>query len=299
MDRNPAVAGRFYNANASALAREILAFLHCHDKVTSFGDSHAGKEYHLNNNSGKSSWAWMLPHAGHIYCGEIIGKTLAKQVLPSTLVIICPNHTGHGHHLSVWPDGSWKTPLGNIDVDTSFTSALVNHQNSPFAFDIMAHLLEHSIEVILPFLWLAKCKTKNLQIVPVCVGTQQSAILENAGKFLADVLAKRTDIGLVISSDMNHFENEDITFKKDSLAIEQILAGDPNGLLNVIGKSRITMCGAGPMALAMYCANNLGKLDAELVCHDTSATVSGDKTNTVGYAGLRFHLRSNNYQTTE
>lgn len=295
MNRDPAVAGRFYSANTNSLADQVQAFLNRQDNAASDENRRAGKDFNNEDDTCRSAWAWMLPHAGHIYCGEIIGKTLAGQVLPSTLVIICPNHTGHGHYLSVWPDGYWKTPLGNVNVDTNFTSALVNIQDSPFSFDTLAHLREHSIEVILPFLYLARSEPDTLRIVPVCVGTQQPAILEKAGLILASVLAEQPGTGLIISSDMNHFENEEITCKKDSLAIEQILASDPRGLLEVVAKNRITMCGAGPMALALFCAARLGRLDAKLVCHDTSAKISGDKTNTVGYAGLRFYLHPNNH----
>ena len=53
----------------------------------------------------------------------------------------------------------------------------------------------------------------------------------------------------------------------------------------------ITMCGAGPMALALFCLRELrdGKLasePAELVMHDTSARAARDTTHVVGYAGV-------------
>ncbi|MEE0816451.1 MAG: AmmeMemoRadiSam system protein B [Desulfovibrio fairfieldensis] len=50
------------------------------------------------------------------------------------------------------------------------------------------------------------------------------------------------------------------------------------------------MCGAGPLALALFAARQLGRARAELTAHDTSATASGDTEHVVGYAGLRLFL---------
>ena len=70
-----------------------------------------------------------------------------------------------------------------------------------------------------------------------------------------------------------------------------MLAEDPEGLLDVCSKHGITMCGAGPMALALFCLRELrdGKPasePAELAMHDTSARAARDTTHVVGYAGV-------------
>ena len=77
---------------------------------------------------------------------------------------------------------------------------------------------------------------------------------------------------------------------KDALALSQALACDPEGLLAVVERSKISMCGAAPMALALFAAHALGEPWAELCLYDTSATASGDTHRVVGYAGLRFGL---------
>ena len=58
----------------------------------------------------------------------------------------------------------------------------------------------------------------------------------------------------------------------------------------VVERKKISMCGAAPMALALFAAHALGEPWAELCLYDTSATASGDTHRVVGYAGLRFGL---------
>ena len=51
---------------------------------------------------------------------------------------------------------------------------------------------------------------------------------------------------LIASSDMNDYESDEVTRRKDSLALERLLALDPRGLYDVVRSASITMCGVGP-----------------------------------------------------
>lgn len=279
--RKAVVSGRFYPADPAILEKDILAFLNSGTETSRTADSgHATRP-----------WALMLPHAGYIYCGRVLGATLSGMTPPETVVILCPNHTGQGHPLGVWPSGAWQTPLAAFPIEESLAADI--SRQGEFAADTASHLQEHSIEVLLPFLQvLAGEKKPNM--VPICVGTRKAETLQRAGEALGAALDKCNaagqGVGLVISSDMNHYENEQVTLEKDRLALASILNGDPAGLLEVTMRRHISMCGAAPMALALFAARALGAPTAELVCHDTSAAASGDRERTVGYAGLRVYI---------
>lgn len=271
--RQPVVNGRFYPGSPDELTAEIAAFMGAPDK-----------------DAPRRPWAVMLPHAGYMYCGKVIGQTLAGCELAPRLVVLCPNHTGRGAPLGVWPAGAWLEPRGPVPVDAALARELCE-SGGGFEADTASHLGEHSIEVILPF--LQGLSGDSLRgIVPVCVGTQSPKILSHAGAALAAILKRpeNADVGLVVSSDMNHYENEKRTLEKDNLALERALAADPDGLLATVAREKISMCGAGPLALALYAARALGGASVELVAHDTSASASGDASHTVGYAGLRIYL---------
>ncbi|MBD5626969.1 MAG: AmmeMemoRadiSam system protein B [Desulfovibrio sp.] len=278
--RQPVVAGRFYPANPQALRREVRRFLAASEEAALPGRS-------------RKAWGCMLPHAGYVFSGAVAGATLDGLVLPERLVILCPNHTGRGEPLGVWPAGAWLTPLGEVSVDEPLAQTLMA-AGGGFRPDVHAHLGEHSIEVLLPFLQEAAIEGgRGLHsVVPVCVGTRHPGALARAGEALASVLARpeNADVGVVVSSDMNHYEDVRRTEQKDALALERALAADATGLLRVVDEADISMCGAAPLALALFAAERLGRVRVELAAHDTSATASGDSEHVVGYAGLRLWL---------
>lgn len=279
MLRSPVAAGRFYAGTAENLAADAALYMAEGAAAAAPVPPEAARPA-----------AVMLPHAGHVYCGRVVGATLAGARLPSVLVLLCPNHTGRGAPLAVWPGGAWRTPLGDMACDEDCVAALISRP--PFAADPLAHLGEHSLEVLLPF--LQSLPDGPRRIAPVCVGTARPDILKSAGESLAAVLAGRDDVAVVISSDMNHYEPEKVACIKDKAALDRVLALDPDGLLDVVARHAITMCGAAPAALALYAFHALNDAGlrplprAALLLHETSARVSGDASSCVGYAGVRF-----------
>ena len=150
--------------------------------------------------------------------------------------------------------------------------------------DEAAHRGEHAIEVQLPFL---QAGLPEFAFVPIAVGTARYEPLQALGEALAGVLRQEGDnIMIISSSDMNHYEPDDITRVKDHKAIDRILALDPRGLYEVVMEESISMCGFGPTVATLTAARLLGASSAEVIKYATSADVSGDRSAVVGYAGL-------------
>lgn len=270
--RKPVVAGRFYPGDAKELQKEIAFFFKSAESDE--------RECSLRLAKGV-----MLPHAGHIYCGDVIARTMNNVRLPRRLVILCPNHTGYGKRLGVWAKGGWETPLGIATVDEALAGAILA-SGAGFESDPVSHMGEHSIEVLLPFLQMY---FDEFSITPISIGSRNPDLLEKAGRSLGQLLRRRElqDVGIIVSSDMNHYESHEITLRKDDIALERALSRDPAGLLEVTEKHNISMCGAAPMALAMFAEDERGPYRVELCGHTTSGSISGDYNHTVGYAGLR------------
>lgn len=275
--RQPAVAGMFYPNDPEVLESDARNFLDY------------GKAALPENSTKVPALMAMLPHAGHVFCGKVIGRTLAAIDLPSRLIILCPSHTGKGKPLAVWADGIWRTPLGDVPVDTEITSALLDAPAQAkiwFTADREAHLGEHSIEVLLPFLQIL---IPDLRIAPVCVSCPPQS-LEAAGSTLAEILqsfaGKNENIGVIISSDMNHFADEETTLRLDAQALAPFLELDPIALFNTVMAKRISMCGIFPATMALFACHALNiTKPAVLAMHSTSAEASGDYNRVVGYAG--------------
>jgi MEMO1 family protein len=228
--------------------------------------------------------AVIVPHAGYEYSGRVAGETYAAVRLPRRFVILCPNHTGQGENLAIWPDGAWETPLGQVQVDSDLaaeiTARVPQVSESP-----AAHVREHSLEVQLPFLQLLL--GNDFEFVPIAVGTEDYQQLWELGQGLGNLLSEREEAVLLIStSDMNHFESAERTLAKDQLALRPILELNSRELYETVHRNRISMCGYGPTVVVMEASRVLGAKGARLVRHTHSGEVTGDNRRVVGYAGL-------------
>lgn len=295
MVRNPILHGRFYEADPDGLARSVDAFLQATDEPVQLP---AALRESLPAEALPESAlptlpvarAVMLPHAGHIYCGRVIGQTLARCRLPHRLILLCPNHTGEGEPLAVWPSGSWVTPLGTVPVDEELCAALINQPG--FSADISAHKGEHSLEVLLPFL---QRHTPECSIAPVRVACGPDQLQEGAAG-LAWVLRHFSEqgqsVGVVISSDMNHYAPQEENMRRDTTALIPLLSNDAASLFNTVHAKDISMCGVAPATMALLALNALAEhsghalLRPTLTAYATSAEASHDATAVVGYAGV-------------
>ena len=266
MIREPAVAGRFYPANPLELKKQIEQF--------AGGALSAPKLRALG---------CVVPHAGYMYSGHVAGAVFGRLALPAKFIILCPRHFREGQPLAIMSEGSWRTPLGEARIDSALALELKN-ACSLLREDSVAHRMEHSLEVQLPFL---QELVGDFQFVPIALGTDRFGALEELGRAIGDVIAKRNETVLIVaSSDMNHYESDDITRKKDRKAIDQILKLDARGLFDTVRKESISMCGFGPTVSMLTAAKQLGARHAEVIRYATSGDITGDREEVVGYAGM-------------
>jgi len=264
--RKPAVAGRFYPIQVSGLSSEISRYL----------DLKAKKQDVL---------ACIMPHAGYMYSGPVAGAVVSRINIPDKVVLLGPNHTGQGTAFSLMSRGAWKTPLGEVNIDSSLAEEILS--GSPYLQDdSLAHLNEHSLEVELPFLQYFR---KDFQIVPICLASADPKALKSVGMAVATAIDKlniRKSTLIVASSDMTHYEPQKEAGIKDKMAIEAILELNEDKLLEKIAKFDISMCGFAPVIAMLSCVKALGAQKAELIKYQTSGDITGDFSSVVGYAGI-------------
>lgn len=266
MIRQPAVAGSFYPGEKVRLSA-VLEDLVVADTVI------------------PGVVAAVAPHAGYQYSGAAAGALFASIEVPETVVILGPNHRGLGQPYGLFAKGSWRTPLGDAEVDEALAAAIA--AEAPFVReDTESHLGEHSIEVMVPFL---QYRRPGVRIVPICVGEHEYGRLVALGRGIAAAIKKEKRPALVLaSSDMTHYESAEEAGRKDRLAIERMLALDEEGLWQTVGRHRISMCGVAPAVAAMAAARDLGAEEGKLIQYSTSGDVTGDMNEVVGYASVVF-----------
>jgi hypothetical protein len=262
--REPAVAGRFYPADAAELRADVTSYLSPPQECV-------------------SAIGCVAPHAGYIYSGHVAGAVFSRLEIPSCCIVLGPNHTGFGHPLAIMKRGRWRTPLGDLPIDSDLAESLVKTFPALME-DSAAHLSEHAIEVELPFLQVVR---PDVRFVPIAVGTSRLMLLKHLGEAVATTIeAYQQPVLIIASSDMNHYEDDSTTRVKDRQAIDRILALDPGGLYETVMRESISMCGFGPAVTMLTAAKRLGAQKADLAQYATSGDVSGDRTTVVGYAGI-------------
>ena len=123
--------------------------------------------------------------------------------------------------------------------------------------------------------------------MPICLAAPRYAFCEEIGNAVAEVVASRGEpIAIIASSDLNHYENQEITLRKDQSAIDAVLALDPDGLWRVVEERDISMCGFIPTTTMLIAAKKLGAKSARLIKHATSGDINRDYSHVVGYAAI-------------
>ncbi|MFH0846761.1 MAG: AmmeMemoRadiSam system protein B [Chloroflexota bacterium] len=264
MIRKPVVAGQFYPGSAAQLKSTIKKMV----------NESASKEDVIG---------LVMPHAGYVYSGPVAGASISRVNFKDTFIILGPNHTGMGKPMSIMTEGSWQTPLGEVEIDSELAKA-IKEGSRYLEEDTEAHLAEHSIEVQLPFLQYFK---SDIKIVPIILAHAPGEVYKNIGRAIAGaILNSNKDAVILASSDMTHYESQDSAKKKDTEAINAILELDADKLLKRVSELNITMCGYAPAVALITAAKELKATATELVKYQTSGDVVKDYSSVVGYAGI-------------
>ena len=230
------------------------------------------------------------PHAGYVYSGPVAAHgyfELALSGKPDVVIILGPNHHAYGDPIALSSCEVWETPLGSLEVDLELSKEIAR-RSKVASFDDTAHRYEHSIEVQLPFLQFVF--GSEFRIVPISMMLQNPEASRLLGIAIASAIKEHELRAYVIaSSDMTHYEPQEVAERKDKLAIQRILGLDYKGLYDVVIEQDVTMCGYGPVMTLIVTAKELGAYSAKLLKYATSGDVTGDYSAVVGYASIGFY----------
>lgn len=269
MIKEPNVSGQFYPENANELSRAL-------DKYFSQANVDPSKE---------KVEVIIAPHAGYIYSGPVAayGYKAAGAFSYATVVVIAPSHYVRFEGISIWPEGSFETPLGALAVDADFSKKLMA-EDEEIKFVRAAFAKEHSLEVQLPFLQ----KTfKNFKIVPLMIGNAGFESCQALAQALRRTIGDRKDVLIVISTDMSHYHSAKTAQGMDGQVIDLVRALDAKELWRKCFSQKVELCGFMPVATALIYAKGKG-LKVDILKYGDSGDTTGDKGAVVGYFSAVF-----------
>ncbi len=262
--RRPAVAGLFYPDRPDQIEADLARLIEDVEPKT-------------------SPKALVVPHAGWMYSGGVAGQVYGRVRLPRLAVLLGPNHTGLGPWGSIMTRGRWALPGDEIPVAPELGQAILAGCGA-LEEDELAHSREHALEVQLPFLRRGR---PDIAFVPITLMRTDLSFCEEVGRAVAAAVKAWPEPVLLLSStDLNHYESQAVSNRKDRLAIGAILTLDPARLQQTVREHGISMCGIAPTTALLTALRELGSGSAELVSYRTSGDVSGDYARVVGYGGI-------------
>lgn len=276
--RPPAVAGRFYPADAGQLRRAVEGYLA--DALPP---------------SGQRPLVLIAPHAGYVFSGQIAADAYrqATEYPVELVVILGTNHTTAGFDgISVYQGSGYRTPLGVARLDEDAAAELLK-VDPRVAFRPEVHTSEHSVEVQVPFVQVAFPKAR---IVGVVVGTEELELTARFGAALAAV-ARGRDALIVASTDLSHYPSQEDAGPVDRQTLRAFASMDPAAVASTTeglrragtGGLSTCACGQGAVLVALAAGRHLGATRAVAVSYANSGdTVFGEPGRAVGYGALAF-----------
>ncbi len=282
--RQPVVAGMFYPADPAQCLREVQAYLKA-ASVDVRGVIRGG----------------IVPHAGWTFSGATAARVfeaIATQSPPETLVCFGAVHSWGVSVPSMYGRGSWRTPIGELEVDQELARAVLSESDGQVVDRPEAHQGEHSIEVQLPFIkaLFPEARILPIAVPPSSVASQVGIAVARAAEHLGRAVVA---IG---SSDLTHYgprygfapvgvgpRGLEWAKENDRHLLELVVQMEAEQVVPEAQRHH-NACGSGAIAAAIAFSAALGATRGIVLQHITSHEVMpmGRPTDLVGYAAVVF-----------
>ncbi len=270
--RTPAVAGQFYAGTKTALTDQIeSAYQHPVGPGT----------LPTVDLEGDLPMSLVSPHAGYPYSGPVAAHGFARLAAggrPNGVIIVGPNHGRHGVPLAISGADAWETPLGTVPIHDSLRTELANFPG--LDIDESTHEGEHSLEVQVPF--IQYLYEDEVPILPILMSRQDETRIDQLVDALDEVLRKSTELVLIASTDLTHYEPQNTARRADRAIREGIVNLDDGAVMGA-SRSGHTMCGPGPTGAILRASRDQGAEDGTVLKYATSGDTAGGSDSVVGY----------------
>ncbi|MDR2134513.1 MAG: AmmeMemoRadiSam system protein B [Treponema sp.] len=229
--RSPVVGGMFYPEDKAG----VLSMLS--------GSS-------LAPGRGGQAAALVAPHAAWEISGSIAEDALSAAAGRSAhelswIVIMGPIHDTREEGLFLSDSHSFRTPLGDIQVEREISEEIASC-STLFETNDIPHLREHSIEVLLPFI---KYGFPGVKIIPLLMGNPRPALVSALAKALRVVFEPIMDHALlVISSNLSIDSGETPSLRQAEECIRLLLEKNADAFIAGVTEGRLRLCGGGLVA---------------------------------------------------
>ncbi|KAL9653911.1 hypothetical protein ABK040_012969 [Willaertia magna] len=296
-------AGSWYSDEQQSLAKELNKYFSQTTQVP----------------QNKKVKAIISPHAGYKFSGKTAAHGFATIKESNNLAnirnvfVLGPCHRVYlDDQCAVSRCEQCNTPLGAIKVNQLIIKDLIEKYPDIFVTfkDKKYEEDEHSLEMQFPFIaHVFKERLKDIQIIPIMVGSLSKDILKTVGQLLSPYLDDEETL-FVISSDFCHWGkrfsyqfvyNTNVPLYEsikqlDMLGVDKITknVNNPDEYYNYMKKYKNTICGKNPILILLYSLNNsnnwMNDINMEFLYYDQSSQARDvQRDSSVSYVSIALY----------
>jgi hypothetical protein len=281
--RNAKFAGQFYKKDVQELKQQICDYLS--EKNESPKAEHSDERLA----------GLMVPHAGYIFSGRVAasGYALLSGRLVDTVVIMSSAHAAPYDGVAVDTHDIWQTPLGSVDVNDGLAKQIAD-AHPAIRLDANPHIMDHTIEVQLPF--LQSVIPNSFRIVPILFGVDnQKRVVSILARELARLLGPEDLV--IASSDMSHYPDYEEANAIDRETLDVISNGSGIELDSYLRKverrlipnEHTALCSEEAVTCLLELSKTVGWQRIEKLDYSNSGdSPAGEKESVVGYGAVAF-----------
>ncbi len=226
----------------------------------------------------------IIPHAGYVFSGQTAAYSFKyiSKLKKRKAVIIAPSHHCMNINFSISDYESYETPLGQVKVDVKAVQEFLN--SGLFFKDQKADMTEHSLEVMLPFLYFLN---PEIEIIPILFEIPNRENSNTLINYLINYYKSDfSDVVFIISSDLSHYHSSSIAKQMDLQLIHWIQSLETERFLKEIYDQTIEACGFGGILFIMELAKQTGYQHPLLLKYSHSGEINHRNDQVVGYVSI-------------
>lgn len=230
----------------------------------------------------------IVPHAGYTYSGPVAAygfKAIEGKGI-KTVIILGFSHRKYFDGIAIYDKGSWKTPLGDIQIDEPLAKE-IESKNPRVKFDQNLFKEENSIEIQIPFIQIAF--KGGVKIVPLVFGNQDYKEAEGLADTLAKLVKDRNDILILASTDLSHYHSYAEANSIDKHTINTLSELKSKAFFDEGKLGVCELCGLMPVTTSLLVAQILGYDKIKILKYANSGDITGDKSRVVGYVSAAIY----------
>lgn len=288
--REAQFAGQFYPENKRELTKQL-------DNL--FEKAKSSTKSTLKS---QTPQALIVPHAGYVFSGEVAASAylqIPENAGYKRVFVLASSHRYAFNGAAVYCAGNYKTPLGEINVDTELAKELLK-SSEVFIEHNDAHENEHSLEVQLPFLQYHS--GNDFLLVPIILGTQNTETC----KKIAEVLKTWfTPENLwIISTDFSHYPEYEDARKVDEITASAVCSNQPEKLQSVLRENKsfninnlsTSLCGWTSVFTLLYLTANKEFTFKKLMYRNSGDSERyGSRNRVVGYWSIAVYGKNDTF----